>query len=76
MVIWNHGEFPPDKGEEFEEKGFDLEIIIEVKPILPKDVIPDDFCWDKFIPKDDYLQKELEREKQEKLEKMLPKKIP
>lgn len=72
----SHGELPPDTAEEREGDGIDLEIIIEVEPILRNDVIADDFSWDKFIPTDNYLEKELERKEQEELKGMLPKRIP
>lgn len=63
-------------GEEFEEEGPNLEIIIENDPIFLEDVIANDFSWDKYNLPDDYLEKKLEQEKQEELENMLPNRIP
>ena len=67
---WQHGEFPSEQDE-----AGDLEAILEWEEywILESEPminpIPD-------VPMDDYLQKELEREKQEELGKMLPDRIP
>ncbi len=71
---FNHGESPPEVPEEAEE-GVGLEIIIETEPILErKDSVIQEILDD--LPQDNYLQKELERQKQEELQKMLPKRIP
>ena len=67
---WQHGEFPSEQDE-----AGDLEAILEweeiwileSEPVI--NPIPD-------VPMDDYLEKELEREKQEELGKMLPDRIP
>jgi len=75
MVIWNHGEPPPEFEEEPVEEGRTLEIIIELGPIPG----PEGLIVEKppeYVPQDDYLQKELERQRQEELGKMLPKRIP
>ena len=67
---WQHGEFPSEQDE-----GGDLETILEWEEIWILESepminpIPD-------VPMDDYLEKELEREKQEELGKMLPDRIP
>ena len=79
MVVWNHGELPPETGEEFEpevpEENLDWIITIEIgKAPEPERSISDKVP--EYGPKDDYLERELERERQEKLGKMLPKRIP
>jgi len=84
MVIWNHGELPPEMGEEFEEEGpeenLECRITIEVEQGLrPEKLIIDEIP--DYVPMDGYLQKELEkqdqeRQEQETLSKMLPKRIP
>ena len=72
---FNHGEFPSDVPEELEEEGLDLEIIIELEPVLgPEGIVVEK--PPECVPQDEYLQKELERQRQEELEKMLPKRIP
>jgi len=74
-VIWNHGEPPPEFEEEPVEEDRTLEIIIELEPILG----PEGLMVEKppeYVPMDDYLQKELERQEKEKLSKMLPKRMP
>ena len=63
-------------GEEFEEEALDLEIIIRGDLVFPENVIVDDFSWDEFIPQDDHPEKELERQRQDELEEVVPKKIP
>jgi len=75
MVIWNHGEPPQEFEEEPVEEDRTLEIIIELEPILG----PEGLMVEKppeYVPMDDYLQKELERQEKEKLSKMLPKRMP
>jgi hypothetical protein len=75
MVIWNHGEPPPEFEEEPVEEGRTLEIIIELEPISePKGLIVEK--PPEYVPMDDYLQKELERQEQERLSKMLPERMP
>ena len=74
-MIWNHGEPPPEFEEEPVEEDRTLEIIIELEPILG----PEGLMVEKppeYVPMDDYLQKELERQEKEKLSKMLPKRMP
>jgi hypothetical protein len=76
---FNHGELPPEMGEEFEpevpEGNLEWKITIEFE----KAPEPERLIIDK-VPeyglKDDYLQNELERQEQEALSKMLPKRIP
>jgi len=76
---FDHGEFPPEVPEEVpeevEEEGLSLEIIIETEPILKQEELIIEKSPE-YVPQDDYLQKHLERESQEKLGKMIPKRIP
>jgi hypothetical protein len=57
-------------GEAFEEEGLNLGIIFKFDPILPENVIADDFSWNKDVPQEDYFQEELERQERERLSKM------
>lgn len=79
MVEWTHGEPPPEWGEEFEpevpEENLELKVTVEIE--LGRE--SEELIIDKgpeYGPKDDYLEKEMEREKQEELGKMIPKRIP
>jgi hypothetical protein len=58
-----------------QEEGEDLEAIIEIELIF-KPESPIEQISEYDIPQDDYLGKELERERQEELARMLPKRIP
>jgi len=67
-MIFNHGEFPPEQ-----EESVDLENIVEgeiwiweCEPVIE---LPP-------VPQDDYLEKELERQREEDLKEMVPNRIP
>ena len=69
-MYFNHPELPLEQEEpgDLEEIGeFQEFMILESEPFI--DPIPD-------VPMDDYLEKELERQEQEELGKMLPDRIP
>jgi hypothetical protein len=70
---------PAEVGEGFEpevpEENLELKVTVEIE--LGRE--SEELIIDKgpeYGPKDDYLQKELERQEQEKLSKMVPKRIP
>ena len=75
MVIWNHGEMPPEFEEEDmqEERGLEI-IVIELEPRMEHEPVIEKVP--EYLPEDNYLQKELERQEQERLSKMLPKRMP
>jgi hypothetical protein len=70
-MFFNHGELPPEQDEPGDLEGI-LEWkeiwIMESEPVL--DPIPD------YVPQDHYLEKELERQKEEELARMAPNRIP
>jgi hypothetical protein len=78
-MYFNHGEMPWEMKEEFEpevpEGNLELQITIE----FAREQEPQGSIIEKlpeYGPMDDYLQKELERQEQERLSKMIPKRIP
>ncbi len=70
---FDHGELPPEFEEEGVEEPPDLEFIIEIEEIRPEEVIVEKIP--EYVPMDDYLQKELERQKQEELGRCFPKRL-
>ena len=75
----NYGEPPPEMGDEFEsevsEENLEGIIIIEIAKApelegLIVEKVPE------YVPPDKYLEEHLERERQEKLNGMIPKRIP
>jgi hypothetical protein len=72
---FDHGEPPPEFEEEGVEEAPELEIVIEIElGEKPDQVIIEQ--PPEYGPQDNYLEKELERQRQEELGKMLPKRIP
>ena len=74
---FNHS--PPSIGE-FEEPGSDLESVIELEitifEIFPEMLPEHEDFLEHYILQDDYLQKEIERQEQESLNKMHQSKVP
>jgi hypothetical protein len=75
----SHGELPPKMGEECEpevpEENLELRITIELEPSREPEQLVIERAPE-YVPQDDYLEKEQERERQEELGKMIPKRIP
>ena len=76
-MYFNHREFIEEQEEQVEhEEPWDLEAILELEGILILEREPIVEPTREYVPMDDYLEKELEREKQEKLAEILPDRIP
>ena len=75
---WQHGEYPLEQEEELEheEPGTLEGIVVELEEIWILESEPFIELTPEYVPQDDYLEKELERQEQEKLGKMLPDRIP
>ena len=71
---FNHGEFPPEPGEEYPDEG-GLEGIIHAEVFIFSDILIEEFPPE-YVPMDDYLQKELERQEQERSSRMFPERLP
>jgi hypothetical protein len=78
FMEWQHGEYPLEQEEELEhEEPGDLEdIVFELEGfcILEREPIVEPTR--EHVPMDDYLEKELERQREEELVEMLPERIP
>jgi hypothetical protein len=71
-MYFNHGEFPEEQGEQGEV--WDLEAIIGFW--CDREIETPNEHPTEYVPMDDYLEKELEREREEELAEMVDDRIP
>ena len=62
-------------GEEYEDQGLEIRIQIELERAPEPEPTPVERPPE-YAPQDNYLEKELERQRQEEIEKMAPKRLP